>query len=81
MSWRGALARIVLPLVVFLALLVLLGLGTWQMQRLAWKEALIAEREAGRAMPAAALPAQFTTAAEAKSFDFRTVTVNGVASP
>ena len=29
------------------AVLVLLGLGTWQVQRLYWKEALIAERQAG----------------------------------
>jgi len=70
--------RIVLPLVVLAATLVLLGLGTWQMQRLAWKEALIAEREAGRALPAAALPADFATTIEAEAFDFRTVTVSGV---
>ena len=72
------MARIILPLTVFLALLVLLGLGTWQMQRLAWKEALIEEREAGRAMPAKALPADLATATDAKAFDFRTVTVKGV---
>ena len=70
--------RIALPLTVLVATLVLIGLGTWQMQRLAWKEALIAEREAGRAKPAAALPSEFATAAEAKAFDFRTVTVTGV---
>ena len=29
------------------AVLVLIGLGTWQVQRLYWKEALIAERQAG----------------------------------
>ncbi len=33
------------------AVLVLLGLGTWQVQRLYWKEALIAERQAGLAAP------------------------------
>ena len=62
---------------VLLATLVLLGLGTWQMQRLAWKEALIAEQEVGRAMPPAPLPANFATAAEAEAFDFRSVTVTG----
>lgn len=36
--------------------LVLLGLGTWQLQRLHWKEALIAERTSRMAEPAAALP-------------------------
>ena len=40
-------AGLVWPLVLALpALLVLLGLGTWQMQRLAWKEDLIAKIEA-----------------------------------
>lgn len=34
------------------AVLVMLGLGTWQLQRLHWKEALIAERQAGLAAPA-----------------------------
>lgn len=33
------------------AVIVLLGLGTWQVQRLFWKEALIAERQAGLAAP------------------------------
>ena len=33
------------------AVLVLLALGTWQVQRLFWKEALIAERQAGLAAP------------------------------
>lgn len=39
-------------------LVVLLWLGTWQVQRLAWKEALIAEREAGLAAEPLALPAE-----------------------
>ncbi len=55
----------------------MLALGTWQMQRLGWKEALIAEREAGLAMPAADLPLGFDGDAEARAFDFRTVTVTG----
>ena len=40
----------------FFGLLVLLGLGTWQVERLQWKEALIAERRAGLAAPVAPLP-------------------------
>jgi surfeit locus 1 family protein len=40
------------------ALIVLVSLGTWQVERLRWKEALIAERTAQLAAPAALLPAQ-----------------------
>ncbi|MGI9486219.1 MAG: SURF1 family protein [Geminicoccaceae bacterium] len=69
--------RIILPLTVLAGTLFLLGLGTWQMQRLAWKDALIAEREAGLAMPAAALPGNFDDTKQAEAFDFRTVTVTG----
>ena len=35
---------------------VLLGLGTWQVERLHWKEALIAQRQARLAEPATDLP-------------------------
>ncbi|MEZ5934880.1 MAG: SURF1 family protein [Alphaproteobacteria bacterium] len=70
--------RFILPLTVLAATLVLLGLGTWQMQRLAWKEALIAEREAGLGRAPAALPESFETTEEAKAFDFRKVSVTGV---
>ncbi len=69
--------RINLPLTVLAGTLFLLGLGTWQMQRLAWKTDLIAEREAGLAMPAAGLPLGFDSDDEAEAFDFRTVTVTG----
>ena len=39
------------------AFVVLIWLGTWQVQRLAWKEGLIAERQAGLAAPPLNLPA------------------------
>jgi surfeit locus 1 family protein len=38
------------------AFVTLLGLGTWQMQRLAWKEGLIAEAETRPSLPAVPLP-------------------------
>ena len=66
--------RFILPITVFIALLILLGLGTWQMQRLAWKEGLIAEREAGLALPPSPLPGQVE---EPETFNFRKVTVTG----
>lgn len=70
--------RIILPVVVLTATLLLLGLGTWQMQRLAWKEALIAEREAGFALPPTPLPTDLDDAETAAAFAFRNVTVTGV---
>ncbi|MEM7045232.1 MAG: SURF1 family protein [Pseudomonadota bacterium] len=70
--------RFVLPLLVVTGTFLLLGLGTWQMQRLAWKEGLIAAREAGLSKPPTPLPQLFSTAADAEAFDFRNVTVTGV---
>jgi surfeit locus 1 family protein len=55
------------------ALVVLLSLGTWQVERLHWKEALIAERDARLAAPAALLPAD----ADWPAWDFRRVEVRG----
>ena len=43
-------------LATLLALIVLLCLGTWQLQRLAWKQDLIAHAEAQLAAPALPLP-------------------------
>ena len=66
----------VLPLIsTVIGTMVLLGLGTWQMQRLSWKQALIAEREAGLAAPPTVLP---DGDADWPSFAFRKVTVKGV---
>ena len=70
--------RFALPLLVVTATLVLLGLGTWQVQRLAWKEGLIAAREEGLSKPPAPLPTSFAGAGDAQAFDFRKVTVTGV---
>jgi surfeit locus 1 family protein len=58
----------------FVGLLVLLALGTWQVERLHWKEALIAERRAGLAAPVAPLP---VTAEDWREWDFRPVVVYG----
>lgn len=51
--------RMILPLLFGLVgAAILIGLGTWQVQRLHWKEGLIATAEAKIAMPAVALPTQ-----------------------
>ena len=57
-----------------LALVTLLALGTWQLERLAWKRDLIAMREAQLATPAALLPA---TAEDWRAWDFRPAIVQG----
>jgi surfeit locus 1 family protein len=57
------------------ALLLLLGLGAWQVQRLGWKERLIAERDAALAAPAVSAP---QTLAEARRLEFHHVYLDGV---
>lgn len=59
---------------VLVSTLILLGLGTWQMQRLAWKEDLIARRQAGLAAPPIDLPDDVD---DWQAFDFRTVRISG----
>ena len=56
------------------ALLVLLGLGAWQIQRLCWKERLIAERAAAVAAPAVPAPQSL---AQALHLDFHRVVAVG----
>ncbi len=61
-------------LITFPAVLLALGLGTWQVQRLTWKNAVIADRQAKRAAPPlAGLPAQFDPALH----EFRRASVEG----
>lgn len=48
---RGFRPRLWPTLITIPAVLVMLGLGTWQVQRLFWKQELIAERQAGIAAP------------------------------
>lgn len=53
---------------------VLLGLGTWQVQRLYWKEALIAERSGRTTAPVVELPSDLSDPA---SLEFRRFRVTG----
>src|SRR5580692_5646810 len=57
-----------------LAILVLLGLGTWQLERRAWKLDLIAARAAGLAAPPIPLPDQI---ADPAALEYRRVWVEG----
>ncbi|MBR0651421.1 SURF1 family protein [Roseomonas terrae] len=69
----GAWRRLVLPVLVMLpALLALLGLGTWQVQRLLWKTELLerfAETEAAPAQPAGDTPAAYSKVSLTGRFD------------
>jgi len=56
------------------ALIVLIGLCVWQVQRMHWKDALIADREARVAAEPIALPAEGTDPA---SVDYRRVRLEG----
>jgi surfeit locus 1 family protein len=68
-SWVGLL----IPAIV--AFIVLIGLGTWQIQRKAWKEGLIAALHAQLAAPPIALPAPATWAnLDRKAEEYRRVT-------
>jgi len=67
-------ARIFSSFLIFLALLALLGLGSWQVQRLQWKTALIAERQERMSAPAIAPPG---ADADPGEFTFRHVKLSG----
>ena len=53
------------------ALIICLALGAWQIERLFWKQDLIAQRAAAVAAAPAAVPETF---AEARGMEFRRVT-------
>jgi surfeit locus 1 family protein len=72
--WRFRPA-LVPTLAMLVGVAVLLALGTWQMQRMAWKQALIEHRESGLAAPPVVLP---TISNDWPSYDFRRVEATGV---
>lgn len=63
--------------IVLLALALLLTLGTWQVQRLYWKEALIADIEQRRAAPPAPLSEIEALATSGSDVDYRHATATG----
>ncbi len=75
LGWRSLLAPGIAALV---ALVILIGLGTWQLQRMAWKEGLIAQIEA-RAFgePGAVLPESAWGSWRAQTDEFRRVQITG----
>jgi surfeit locus 1 family protein len=72
-SWRG----LIIPAVILF--LILIGLGTWQIQRKAWKEALIASLTEQLAGPPKALPAPATwSSLDQTSEEYNRVSFNAV---
>lgn len=71
--------KTILTGVVFLIMLaLLLSLGTWQVQRLHWKEQLLADMTERRAAAPVALEEIEATAAKGDDIEYRPVTVSGV---
>jgi surfeit locus 1 family protein len=57
---------------------ILCGLGIWQLQRLAWKEGLLADMAARMAAPAVPLPSEAAWASlDSGQYDYRHVQVSG----
>nr|WP_289624388.1 SURF1 family protein [Sinorhizobium sp. 7-81] len=75
---RGRLGGIAGLLLVVAALGVLVSLGTWQMQRLQWKEGLLGAIAERRIAPPVSLKEIETMAAAGDDIDYRTVRVSGV---
>ena len=71
----GFRPRLVPTLITIPVVLVCLGLGLWQIQRLHWKEALIAQREAALAAAPIAAPRRRD---EALALEFHRITAEGV---
>lgn len=62
---------------VLLALVLLLALGTWQVKRMYWKEALLADIQQRTQAPAAPLAQIEAMAKSGGDIEYRTVTVSG----
>jgi surfeit locus 1 family protein len=74
--WRSLLAP---GLAALVALAILLGLGTWQLQRLAWKEDLIRQVDTrARGEPGAIVPPSDWLRWQAAADEFRRVRLTGV---
>lgn len=75
-AWTIGFRRRLLPTLFTLPVfLLLVGLGVWQVQRLAWKEGLIAARQAAANAAPVALPNRLD---EARGMEFRHVIVTGM---
>ncbi len=74
----GRVRAVAATLAFLVALAVLLSLGTWQVQRLHWKEQLLADMAARRAAQPVSLAKIEALAAKGEDIEYRPVTVSGV---
>ncbi len=76
---RAGKGRVVVATIVFCAALaILLSLGTWQVQRLHWKEQLLADMAARRTAAPVTLADIEAMVKKGEDIDYRPVTVSGV---
>src|ERR1700760_955344 len=69
--------RIAKPIILLVALAILLSLGTWQVQRLHWKEGLLADIAERRVAPPVPLSTIEAMAASGGDIEYRNVTATG----
>ncbi|MGR6431772.1 SURF1 family protein [Rhizobium sp. PAMB 3174] len=73
----GRSIRLVPALLLALVLAVLLSLGTWQVERLHWKEGLLADIESRRHAPPVSIDAIEAMVKAGEDIEYRTVTLTG----
>ncbi|NTF41178.1 SURF1 family protein [Rhizobium rhizogenes] len=69
--------QVLKALILLAVLVILVGLGTWQVQRLHWKEGLLADIAARKDAPAVPLSAIEAMASSGGDIEYRVVTVSG----
>jgi surfeit locus 1 family protein len=74
---RGPVARLLSGILLVGLFAALVGLGTWQMQRLHWKEGLLAAIDERRHAPPADIDAIAALAASGTEIDYRSVRLSG----
>ncbi len=75
---KGRLKRAITLLLLCSVLVTLLSLGTWQVKRLAWKEALLAEIDTRLKEPPVAIASVISDLAAGKPIEYRPMRVSGV---
>lgn len=75
---RGSAGLVLIGMLALVLVAILTGLGVWQIQRLQWKQDLIARVEAGLSAPEASAPGPDTwPALTSETDEYRRVTVSG----